>query len=247
MGKLMTVEEFAEYFRTTTTTVYRWLKEGKIKGFKIGKEWRLDEDAISALMEESSQESVPSSCGEHAVWSELNLNEHLMVVAASRAKIFELEASFFTYALACGKHLMKGCWWQDPDELRDEYEKYGLDIEDLERDGIFKVIDFNRLFNKYGISGPVEAWRSEIMRNRRYELWASGSPGLDSCNRNPDELIYFEKRLNDTIKDLPIIGICPYSIGEFGETCFSAFNQIMRHHSGVVFYDGDQSVVLHQA
>lgn len=241
MAKLMTVEEFAQTFRTTTTTVYRWLKQGKIKGIKIGKEWRFDEDAVNALINESEFTEAKE---ENFQWENLNPNEHLMILAQSREKVFEVEAAFFKHALKLGKNMMKGCWWQDPDEIEETYEKYGLDIKNLEKDRLFKIVDFTRLYKKYGISGPIESWRNEIVRNRRNSLWASGSPSLVSCDRNEGLLLSFEKKLNEAIKDMPIIGICPYSADEFLGNGFSNLNRLIRHHSGIVFYEDKNSTLL---
>ncbi len=36
---LLSAEEVSEYLRVTTTTVYRWCKEGRIPCLKIGKHW----------------------------------------------------------------------------------------------------------------------------------------------------------------------------------------------------------------
>ena len=38
MNELLTVQEVADFLRTTSTTIYRWLKNGKLQGVKIGKE-----------------------------------------------------------------------------------------------------------------------------------------------------------------------------------------------------------------
>ena len=41
-NEIMTVEEVAEYFKLSTITVYKWLKEGSIPGYKVGgNSWRI--------------------------------------------------------------------------------------------------------------------------------------------------------------------------------------------------------------
>ncbi|HCX64177.1 MAG TPA: excisionase, partial [Eubacteriaceae bacterium] len=75
MSDLMTVSEVAEYFRTTTTTVYRWLKQGKLKSVKIGKEWRIFRSSLDANQVFPNTEIAESS---KSVWGELNQNEHLL-------------------------------------------------------------------------------------------------------------------------------------------------------------------------
>ena len=239
MTKLMTAEEFAQYFRTTTTTVYRWLKQGKITGIKVGREWRFDEEAVQTLL-------LNGRVREHnpTPWANLNTTEHLMVLARSRQKVFEAEASFFQYALENGKHMMKGCWWQDPDELEEKYGAYGLDVKNLCRDGLLKIINFSWLYRKFGVSGPVESWRNEISRNRRNTLWTSGSPSLSCYEGDGRILLHFERRLNEAIRDMPIIGICPYSADEFQGERFSHACELIRHHSGILLFDGENSSLL---
>ena len=39
---LLTLDEAAERLRTTSWTVRRWIREGKLVGTRIGGEWRVD-------------------------------------------------------------------------------------------------------------------------------------------------------------------------------------------------------------
>ena len=39
---LLTLDEAAQRLRTTSWTVRRWIREGKLIGTKIGGEWRVD-------------------------------------------------------------------------------------------------------------------------------------------------------------------------------------------------------------
>jgi excisionase family DNA binding protein len=44
--KILTVEQAAERLQVTPRTVYEWLRSGKIPGRKLGKVWRMSEEAI---------------------------------------------------------------------------------------------------------------------------------------------------------------------------------------------------------
>jgi len=46
MGELLTAKELAEYLKLTEITIYKYVNEGKIPGFKIGSRWRFDKDQI---------------------------------------------------------------------------------------------------------------------------------------------------------------------------------------------------------
>jgi excisionase family DNA binding protein len=44
--KILTVPQAAEQLQVSERTVYEWLRDGKLPGRKIGKVWRMSEDAI---------------------------------------------------------------------------------------------------------------------------------------------------------------------------------------------------------
>jgi len=45
----------AEYFGVTTTTVYRWCKEGRIRCMKIGKLWRVRREELVDFLKEAEE------------------------------------------------------------------------------------------------------------------------------------------------------------------------------------------------
>jgi len=62
---LLTVAEVAEKLRVDRTTVYRWIKSGKLKAYRAGQQFRIDEedlmnflcaDAIKKRWEEAEAE-----------------------------------------------------------------------------------------------------------------------------------------------------------------------------------------------
>jgi excisionase family DNA binding protein len=46
----LTVDEAAEFLKVNSRTVLRWLNEGKIKGFRIGRDWRIKKSEIHRIM-----------------------------------------------------------------------------------------------------------------------------------------------------------------------------------------------------
>ena len=50
MGRLMDVNDLAEYLRLDKQTIYNWLHKKKITGIKVGRVWRFDKDAIDAWL-----------------------------------------------------------------------------------------------------------------------------------------------------------------------------------------------------
>ncbi len=47
---LLTLDEAAQRLRTTSWTVRRWIREGKLVGTKIGGEWRVDPDDLEEFI-----------------------------------------------------------------------------------------------------------------------------------------------------------------------------------------------------
>lgn len=55
---LYTVQEIAEALRVHSRTAYRLVKEGKIKGIKVGSQWRIPESALLEYIETGWQAHV---------------------------------------------------------------------------------------------------------------------------------------------------------------------------------------------
>ena len=55
MAKLLNTKELAEYLKLTEVTIYKYAKEGKIPGFRVGSRWRFDKDQIDELLRDESE------------------------------------------------------------------------------------------------------------------------------------------------------------------------------------------------
>ena len=58
-AKLLTPGDVADRLQVNERTVTHWLRKGQLRGFKIGKEWRVSVNDFEALLETSSNK--PSS------------------------------------------------------------------------------------------------------------------------------------------------------------------------------------------
>ncbi len=53
MKELYTIDELADFLRVSPRTIRRYLKDGKIKGFKVnGKAWRFSDDEVARFIKE---------------------------------------------------------------------------------------------------------------------------------------------------------------------------------------------------
>lgn len=58
MANVMTLEEVAAFLQVHPSTIYRLLKQGKIPAFKIGSDWRFNQESIERWMMEREATNV---------------------------------------------------------------------------------------------------------------------------------------------------------------------------------------------
>jgi len=56
--KLLTPTDVAKRLQVNERTVTQWLRKGHVRGFKIGKEWRVSEHDLEAFLEQSANISI---------------------------------------------------------------------------------------------------------------------------------------------------------------------------------------------
>ncbi len=52
--KLLTPTDVANRLQVNERTVTQWLRKGHLRGFKVGKEWRISPDDLQAFLEASA-------------------------------------------------------------------------------------------------------------------------------------------------------------------------------------------------
>ena len=238
-NELLTVEEVADFLRTTPNTIYRWLRAGKLPGVKLGKEWRIRQEVLDSRLAEATQ-SVS-----HNLWDKIELkSNHLMAIAATKNAVYDLEAEFFKRGLALKQRLFKGCWWQKPDEVRQELRARGIPVADLEKENRLVIVDLASAHQISGVQGPLKAWIDEANLSRELGymyMWGSGALDLESCG-NLSELVYFESLLDNTLAKANVVGICPY-LYDSSTGALNEWIKLMDYHQNVVFYNGESSSV----
>ena len=55
MAKVMTLEETAEFLRVHPSTIYRLLKRHEIPAFKLGADWRFNQESIERWIQEREE------------------------------------------------------------------------------------------------------------------------------------------------------------------------------------------------
>ena len=57
--EVMTTREVADHFRVASSTASRWLSEGRIRGIKVGGQWRVLRREVQAFQDRMDQEPTP--------------------------------------------------------------------------------------------------------------------------------------------------------------------------------------------
>ncbi len=53
--EIMTVSEVADYLKISEVTTYKFVQEGKIPGFKIGRHWRVKRSDLAEFIEKQKR------------------------------------------------------------------------------------------------------------------------------------------------------------------------------------------------
>ncbi len=61
--KLLTPAQVADRLQIHERTVTRWLRDGYLRGFKLGKEWRIGPADLSAFMEKHANQLLDTASG----------------------------------------------------------------------------------------------------------------------------------------------------------------------------------------
>lgn len=242
--ELLTVDEVAEFLRTSPNTIYRWLRAGKLPGVKLGKEWRIRKETLASKLTETNTGSIK---GQGFLDNIDPQHNHVLAVTSNTNNLYNLEAEFFKKGLSRGYRLFKGCWWQKPDDVRQELSIRGLPIEELETNNSLSIVDLTDQYNRSGKNGPVHTWSDETRKTIELgykTMWGSGSPHLRSCGGHFPNLLEFESSLDDILRKLPVVGICPYIFEDITDDCFVQMIDLINLHRSVIFYDKESATYL---
>lgn len=70
---VLNLEETAEYLRVSNQTVYNMIRDGRIKAYKVGREWRFLHSDILAYMNSSSNSTAPLMAAKGGTISEADM------------------------------------------------------------------------------------------------------------------------------------------------------------------------------
>jgi excisionase family DNA binding protein len=133
--ELLSAEDVAELVGIKESTVWRWCREGRLPCLKVGKHWRVRRGALEDFLERSERSTTLVG----QLGSFLQVPDNVLAIAQNTDILHRLDAAFFRVGEARGGLLVKfyGGENHSEDELRAEFEKNGLEVGRLEREGRF--------------------------------------------------------------------------------------------------------------
>ena len=57
-SKLLTPVQIADTLQLTESTITRWLRNGRLRGFKVGRDWRVSPADLDAFLEEQANRRI---------------------------------------------------------------------------------------------------------------------------------------------------------------------------------------------
>src|ERR671910_1678673 len=131
--ELLAATDVAELVGVKETTVYKWCKEGRLPCLKIGKHWRIRQEALEDLLRQS--ERPITLVGQ--LDSFLRVPDSVLAIAQNMDILHRLDAAFFQVGEARGGLLVKFYGGEDkPEEtLLASFERNGLEVGRLRREG----------------------------------------------------------------------------------------------------------------
>jgi excisionase family DNA binding protein len=132
---LLSADDVAGLLGVKETTVWRWCREGNLPCLKVGKHWRVRREALEEFLRHS--ERPTTLVGQLS--SFLQVPDNVLAIAQNIELLHRLDAAFFRVGEAHGGMLVKfyGGEEHSEDELRADFERNGLEVERLEREGRF--------------------------------------------------------------------------------------------------------------
>ncbi len=133
---LLSVAEVAGYLGVNQVTVYRWCREGRLPCMKMGKSWRIRSAALDDFLHQ--REHARTLAGQ--LRSFLTVPDNVIGVAQTPGLLHRLDTAFFQVAEARGGAMVKfhGGEPAGEDEMRDNFERNGLEVTRLEEEGRFR-------------------------------------------------------------------------------------------------------------
>ena len=132
---LLSAVDVAQQLGVKETTVWRWCREGNLPCLKVGKYWRVRQEAFEEFLRHSERSTTLVG----QLSSFLEVPDNVLAIAQNLDLLHRLDAAFFRVGDVHGGLLVKfyGAEAHSEEELRADFEANGLEVGRLEGEGRF--------------------------------------------------------------------------------------------------------------
>jgi len=171
----------------------------------------------------------------------LKLSEHAVLIYTNPK---DKQDTLFTYlkaGLDKGEAAVYVASEETPEEIRQAMQRFGIDVDQHERDGALKIVDYRNWYlmdGKFDVSRSLSLWRKllEESKSRSFQgLRVTGEASWFLERNMVDELVEYERALHRVL-DIPMTAICAYNskLLVSKEEWFNLLIQILNMHSTAI-------------
>ena len=138
---------------------------------------------------------------------------------------------------------------ETPDEIRQNMRRFGMDVDELERRGALRVIDWRDWYivgGKFSIAETLERWKrlcDEVIAKGFKGLRVTGETACFFRERMVRELVEYEQALHRVL-ELSMAAICAYdSYVVANERGGELYLDLIKAHSNVIILGPEAGVV----
>ena len=224
---LLGVEDIAELMGVGKATIWRWCREGNLPCVKAGKHWRVRREALEDFLKRNERPATLVA----QLRSFLQVPDNVLAIAQNRDLLHRLDATFFRVGEAQGGLLVKfyGGEEHSEDELRARFEKNGLQVERLEREGRFLMRPEE---DPLGGRGDELGRLIEEKAGEGRTVWASFDWAMQV---ELDQALEQQERLTEIVDDRQTVVKTAALEEVVDEWSAAALRRVQSFHSGTIF------------